>query len=214
MQSVNSAATSIRKHPMHDLAAHELWQLFLHFLSLSLLAVGGAITTTPDMHRTLVLEKAWMSETQFNDAIALAQAAPGPNVLFVAVMGWNVAGVWGVVAAMGGILLPSTCLALWASRWQGAHRQHPAVLVFTSGMAPITIGLLFATSWLLMEPVLRGLWSLPHQTFDTTTQAGISALLFVVTIVATVWRKVGPLALIGLGAFVGALMTLPIKSLV
>ncbi len=198
---------------MHDLTFHELWQLFFHFLSLSLLAIGGAITTTPEMHRTLVTENAWLSEAQFTDSIALAQAAPGPNVLFVAVMGWNVAGGWGVLAALSGILLPSTTLALWAARWQGANRKHPAVVAFTSGMAPITIGLLFATSWLLIEPQLRGLWQRPVDAPDHTfTQAALSALLFIVSMVAMVWRKLGPLALIGLGAAVGAAMTLPIKG--
>ena len=64
--------------------------LFLHYLGLSLLAVGGAITTAPDMHRYRVQEKAWLTDPQFNASIAIAQAAPGPNVLFIALLGWNV----------------------------------------------------------------------------------------------------------------------------
>ena len=63
---------------------HELATLFLHFVSLSLMSIGGAVTTVPEMHRFLVSEQAWLSEGQFSNAIALAQAAPGPNVLFVA----------------------------------------------------------------------------------------------------------------------------------
>ena len=58
--------------------------LFLHFISLSLLAVGGAITTAPDIHRYLVDETHWLSDTQFTSSIALAQGAPGPNVMFIA----------------------------------------------------------------------------------------------------------------------------------
>src|SRR5674476_903100 len=64
--------------------------LLTHFLSLSLLAVGGGITTAPDMHRYLVDQQHWLSDAQFSSSIALAQAAPGPNVLFVALLGWNV----------------------------------------------------------------------------------------------------------------------------
>ena len=64
--------------------------LFTHFASLSLLAVGGAITTAPEMHRYLVTEHGWLSDAQFTSSIALSQAAPGPNVLFVALLGWNV----------------------------------------------------------------------------------------------------------------------------
>ena len=63
--------------------------LFAYFLTLSLMAVGGAITAAPDMHRYLVDGNRWLSETQFTSSIAIAQAAPGPNVLFIALLGWN-----------------------------------------------------------------------------------------------------------------------------
>ena len=72
-----------------QLSASDWLSLFNHFASLSLLAVGGAITVAPDMHRFLVEETHWLSDAQFTSSIALAQASPGPNVLFVALMGWN-----------------------------------------------------------------------------------------------------------------------------
>ena len=97
----------------HDaLAATDMLGLFAHFLVLSLLAVGGAITTVPDMHRYIVVQQHWLTDAQFTASIALAQAAPGPNVLFVAVLGWNLAGAWGALATMAGNLLPSTVLTL------------------------------------------------------------------------------------------------------
>ena len=65
-------------------------QLFVYYLSLSLLAVGGAISTAPDMHRHLVGQQGWLTDPQFSASIAIAQAAPGPNVLFIALLGWNV----------------------------------------------------------------------------------------------------------------------------
>ena len=100
--------------------------LFLHFGSLSLLAVGGAITTAPDMQRYLVVERSWLTDDQFTSSIALAQAAPGPNILFVPLLGWNIGlnaagglavgwyglalALTGVLVAMLGIMLPSSCL--------------------------------------------------------------------------------------------------------
>ena len=82
--------------------------------------IGGAITTAPDMHRYVVDEHHWISDAQFSASIAIAQAAPGPNVLFVAVIGWNVAGPLGALATMAGTLLPSTALTLLATRWGAA----------------------------------------------------------------------------------------------
>ncbi len=60
------------------------------FMLLSLISVSGAITTVPEMHRFLFDEKQWLSAAQLNSSVAIAQAAPGPNVLFVGLMGWNV----------------------------------------------------------------------------------------------------------------------------
>src|SRR5450830_173117 len=80
--------------PAHLLSIHMQWSdwlhLWLHFLMLSLLSIGGAVSTLPDMHRYLVGQQHWLNDTQFNSSIAIAQAAPGPNVLFIALMGWNV----------------------------------------------------------------------------------------------------------------------------
>ena len=126
--------------------------LFVHFLMLSLLAVGGAMTTAPDMQRFVVEERGWLSDPQFAASVALGQAAPGPNVIFVAVLGYNVAGLAGVVATLAGTLLPSSLLTLRATRWAASHRQAPALLAFTAGLAPITLGLLLATAIVLLLP--------------------------------------------------------------
>ena len=183
--------------------------LFTHFASLSLLAVGGAITTAPDMHRYLVLQNGWLSEAQFTSSIAISQAAPGPNVLFVAVVGWNVGlnagggpsagwlawalGLFGVLVTMVAILLPSSVLTYTATRWAHQNRELRAVRAFKTGMAPIVIALLIATGWLLTG-------SHEHPARDWPLW-----LLTAVTVVL-VWRtKMHLLWMIGAGGLLGAL---------
>ncbi len=132
-------------------------ELFLHYLSLSLLSIGGAISTAPDMHRFLVDKQHWLLDSQFNASIAIAQAAPGPNVLFVALLGWNVGvnaggtltGLLGVFLTMLGMLIPSTLLSYTAAQWGYRNRDLRAVRAFKQGMAPIVVALLLATSWIL-----------------------------------------------------------------
>ncbi len=133
----------------------DLFSLFLHFLALSLLAIGGAITTVPEMHRFLVDRTGWLTDTSFTASIALAQAAPGPNILFVAVLGYNIAGLAGAAASMAGIMLPSTVLTLTATRWARRHREHISLRAFAAGMMPLTLGLIIATGWLLALPFLK-----------------------------------------------------------
>ena len=181
------------------LTATDWLALFTQFASLSLLAVGGAITAAPDMHRYLVSEKAWLTDPQFSSSIALAQAAPGPNVMFVALMGWNVglnAGGY-ALAALGasiclvGILLPSTLLTLVAARWGQRNRELRAVRAFKQGMVPIVIALLIATGWVLIAshgPI--------SQHWLQWLLAGVTAVL--------VWRtKIHLLWLLGAGGLAG-----------
>ena len=132
--------------------------LLLHFGVLSLLAVGGAITVVPDMQRFVVGQQGWLSDAQFTGCVALAQAAPGPNVLFVALIGLGAGGLAGMVAALAGMLVPSSALALAASRWGDRRRGSLAVRAFTAGMAPLTIGLLLSSGWILLEPT-RNQWA-------------------------------------------------------
>ena len=131
--------------------------LFLHYCLLSLISIGGVITTVPEMHRFLVDQKHWLIDTQFNASIALAQAAPGPNILFVALLGWNVGlnaggypyAVLGLLISLCGVLLPSSVLTFLASRWGQRNRDLRAVRAFKQGMGPIVIALLVATGWIL-----------------------------------------------------------------
>lgn len=166
----------------------ELLHLTTHFMMLSLLAVGGAMTTAPDMQRFVVREQGWLTDAQFTASVALAQAAPGPNVLFVAVIGFNVAGLAGVLATMVGTLLPSTTLALAASRFSDRNRASKALQAFTIGLAPVTIGLLMSTSWILLEP--------------TRTQWGAAALV-AGTLVLMLRTRLSPLWPIAGGAVAG-----------
>jgi chromate transporter len=141
----------------HGLSLQDWLDLFLHYLSLSLLSIGGAITTAPDMHRFLVDQQGWLTDAQFNASIAIAQAAPGPNVLFIALLGWNVGlntggtltALLGVMVAMAGILIPSTTLTYLAARWGHRNRELLPVRAFKQGMAPIVVALLIATGWIL-----------------------------------------------------------------
>ena len=188
-----------------ELAAADWWALLAHFLSLSLLAVGGAITTAPDMHRYLVTQQHWLSEAQFSSSIALAQAAPGPNVLFIALFGWQVGlnaasasglPIWasallGVSISMLGTLLPSTILTVSVARWGHRNRERRVVRAFKQGMAPLVVGILLATGVIL------------------ATNQGNSSVhwpLWLLTAVTTllVWRtRIHLLWLLGAGAVLG-----------
>lgn len=131
--------------------------LLMRYLSVSLLAVGGAVTTLPELHRFLVDQRQWLSEAQFSAAVAIAQSAPGPNALFVALLGWNlgvnagsmVAALGGAVLSLVGFLLPSSLLTFFSTRWVQRNREWRAVRAFKLGMSPVVIALLTASGWIV-----------------------------------------------------------------
>jgi chromate transporter len=163
--------------------------LFGHFLLLSLLSIGGAITVVPDMHRVLVGQMGLLTDAQFNASVAIAQASPGPNVLFVAVMGYQAAGLLGAAATLTAIMLPSTTLALAAARWGHARRDRRAVQAFKAGMAPLVIALMLATGWIL-----------------SAETPGWRHLVITVAAAVLIWRtRVHALVLVAGGALAGVL---------
>jgi chromate transporter len=180
----------------------DIWfSLFTHFILLSLLAVGGAITTAPEMQRFVVQEQGWLSGEQFNSCIAIAQAAPGPNVLFIPLIGWQIglqtgggyaAATVGMLATFIGIMIPSSTLTFATARWLHNNPYHIAARASKAALAPISIALLLATSWLL---------SAAHS--DVAKHWPLWA--FTVASLLLAWKtKIHLLWILGAGALLGA----------
>jgi len=189
------------------LGLHDWLALFLHYLSLSLLSIGGAITTAPDMHRFLVVEQRWLTDAQFTASLAIAQSAPGPNVLFIALLGWHVGvnaggaltGLLGVFLTMLGILIPSTTLTYAAAQWGQRNRQRRTVRAFKQGMAPVVVALLLATSWILAASS-----SIPASTTSSYWVDNAPLWLLTALVAVVVWRtRLHLLWLLAVGAVLG-----------
>lgn len=124
-------------------------ELFLEFALLSFVAFGGATALLPEMHRVVVEQHQWMNDTTFTHLYAIAQAAPGPNVLVVTLIGWEVAGLAGAISATLAMCLPmSVVIYLLIDRWHGfaGKRWQQAVSL---GVAPLAVGLVFSGASLI-----------------------------------------------------------------
>lgn len=174
-----------------------IFEVFLRFLMLSLLATGGALSLAPTLHKYLVVEKGLVTDTQFLSSIALAQSAPGPNVLFVTVLGWQMAGFWGAAATTAGALIPSALLAIYAGRKVLANSHSIWMKSLREGLAPVAIGLTFATAIVLIKPWVHE-WR-------------VVALMLVATVVAY-FTRITPIYSIGAGALIGGVGFLQVGS--
>ncbi len=168
----------------------ELLAMFGHFAMLSAIAIGGALSMSPEMHRYLVDSRGWLSHQQFTDSITLAQAAPGPNVLFVTLIGWQAAGALGAVVATVGIMLPSSLITYYANRWTTSRDDSRAVRAIRLGLSPIAIGFTLSAGWIIaVNNDVR--WPL--------------VLVTVATVVVVMRSRLNPLWLIAAGALLGIL---------
>jgi chromate transporter len=167
-----------------------LWAMFKQFLLLSLLSIGGANSTVSEMHRFMVIEHQWIDEQRFTELYAISQAAPGPNVLFVALFGLEAAGFLGLAVAMFGICGPSSLLALLLEHAAADPRNARWMGLIKRSLAPMTVGLVLSTGVVLAQGATTG-W--------------VTALLVAATVIALIATRWHPLLLIAVGAAIGAL---------
>jgi chromate transporter len=166
----------------------QLWSIILLFSKLSLLAVGGVNSTLPAILRDVVYQHHWMNLQQFSQLFAIAQAAPGPNMLIVALIGEHQAGVIGGVAATIATVVPAGILVLLVSAVWDKFRHARWRRVLQAAILPITAGLVLSAGIFLVRAA------------DTRI---IFAAITLVAIALTLQSKIHPLWLLGGGALAG-----------
>jgi chromate transporter len=167
---------------------HIISALFGHFLLLSLIAIGGVTTVLPDIQRYVVDTQHWMTAAQFADAFALGQVSPGPNMMYVTLVGWMIAGWGGAIATTAAMVLPPATLTLLVARARSLSPQARLGRAFRGGLAPITLGLMLASGWILVTSV------------DQRWPGYVLTVLTIVLVLRTKWN---PLWLIAAGGMVG-----------
>lgn len=160
------------------------------FSTLSLVSIGGANATLPEIHRQVVAGLGWMDDQTFAHLFAIAQIAPGPNILIVSLIGWHMAGLAGLVVATLAILAPSSMLAFGAGRVIARWEDATWVRIAKAGLVPVAVGLILASGVVAAR-------SNDH-TSVTWAITGLVAIAFVFT-------KRNPLWLLMAGALAGVI---------
>jgi len=162
--------------------------LALIFAQLSVIAFGFDNTTLPEMHRQVVDVHHWMTGADFAALYALAQAAPGPNMMVAPLIGWQVAGLAGMLVTTFAIFGPSSILTIIALRLWRRFRDKPWRAAVQAGLVPISVGLVAASATVIARTVDHD-WI-----FVAITAASTAVLLRF---------RVHPLWMLAMGAAVG-----------
>lgn len=122
-----------------------LLDLFLTFSRVSLIAIGGANAAIPEIRHAAVDVHQWMSSDTFTHLFAVAQSAPGPNVLIASIIGWQVAGLVGLLVATLAMVLPASILAFAIGRLISHFTHRREYKLVQDAVVPVAIGLIIAS---------------------------------------------------------------------
>ena len=127
-------------------------QLAFYFALLSLVSVGGIPSVMPEMQRLVVDVQGWMTAAEYTQLFAIAQAAPGPNVLVTALIGWKIAGLVGGIVALGAFCGPAAILAYSIGGFWDRMRDAPWRKDFQRALVPISVGFIVSGGYVLATP--------------------------------------------------------------
>jgi chromate transporter len=167
---------------------HVLGLIVIKFSILSVLAFGGANAVIPEMQRFVVQNQHWMNDSEFANLFALAQAAPGPNLLIVTLIGWHIAGFWGALLAILAMCLPAFVLTYFISTIWDRFRDSPRRSLLRQSLTVLTTGLIAAGAWLMTRAA------------DHTLAQAASTIITVLVIFGT---RVNPLFVMAIAAGLG-----------
>jgi chromate transporter len=169
-----------------------LADLAVTFGALSLIAFGGMPSVMPEMQRLVVDVHHWTTPTEFIQLFAVAQAAPGPNVLIVSLIGWKVAGLAGALVALAAVCAPAALLSWWVADLWERFKDSPWRGAIQRAIAPLVVGLILSGGFVLVTPTGTPDWRM------WLIGAGAAAAMLA--------TKLNPLWILAAGGTVGAFL--------
>jgi len=169
-----------------------LVEVALIFSLMSVISVGGVPAVMGEVQRIVVEQKAWVSAEEFVQLYAVGQAAPGPNVLIVSLIGWKVAGLAGAFVALLAMCTPAAVMTYWVSEVWDRFRHTTWHGIVQRAMSPLVIGLVGAGGFVLATP------GSPDWRMWLIAALSTCGMLFL--------KRVNPLWLLAGGGLLGALL--------
>jgi chromate transporter len=174
---------------MDAIFGSDLWQLVSHLSLLSMVAIGSGLgAVLPEVHRFVVEQHHWLTDEQFVAFYTIGQASPGPNFMYVTLIGAQVAGWVGAAVLAVGIIAPSTLFTYCLARFGAVTGDGKIQRMLNTGLAPVSVALMLSASWVLANTV------------DHDWRA---ALITLVSVAVLYFTRIHPLWLIAAGALAG-----------
>ena len=126
-----------------------MWALFLVFLKIGSVVFGSGYVLLAFLRTDLVVHRAWVTDAQLVDAVAIGQVTPGPVFTTATFLGYLLRGPVGAVVATVGIFLPAFLLVAISGPLVPYIRKSATAGAFLDGVNVASLALMVAVSYQL-----------------------------------------------------------------
>ena len=178
------------------------FDLFITFFVIGMFTIGGGYAMLSLIQNEVVTVHNWIDDTTFTDIVAISQMTPGPiGINSATYVGYEVLSntgaselmcVLGSCTATFAVVLPSFIIVLMLCKVYEKWRDHYLFKGVMSGLKPATLGLVGTAALSLATPENFIDWK--------------SFVICILAFIALYFKKIGPFAIIGLGALVGLII--------
>ncbi len=131
--------------------------LTMRLALLSSISFGGFPTVLPDVRTFVVATHGWVTDQEFSNFFALAQAIPGPNmILMMSFVGWQVWGLPGAIASAFATFGPPCTMYFASYRLWVRFREARWQPIVRNGLVPVSIGLVIASGTVMVGASYTG----------------------------------------------------------
>ena len=177
-------------------------ELFATFFIIGMFTIGGGYAMLSLIQNEVVTVHGWIDETAFTDIVAVSQMTPGPIGINTATyIGYDVLAhtgasefmcILGSFTATFAVVLPSFIIVLAICKAYEKFKDHYLLKGVMTGLKPAVLGLIGTAALGLATPENFIDWK--------------SFVICLLAFIALYLKKIGPFAIIGIGAVVGLLI--------
>jgi chromate transporter len=131
-----------------------IWALFLVFVRIGSIVFGSGYVLLAFLRADLVVHRAWVTDAQLVDAVAIGQITPGPVFTTATFLGYLLRGPVGALAATVGIFLPAFILVAISGPFIPLIRKSATAGAFLDGVNVASLGLMAAVSYQLARSTI------------------------------------------------------------
>jgi len=159
--------------------------LFLSFLKIGLVGFGGGVAVLAQIRALTVRKRLWITDSEFAEALALAQALPGTSAgNSVTYIGLRLRGWRGATVAMAGFILPSMLIMIGVAILYKHINAFPDTQRFFHGLNGAVVALILVTAWRMGKNILTRRWQWWLAVLSFLTVALFDATVLEVVLVA------------------------------